>query len=57
MGGGEPPELDAEQLGGALATALLTTDIADGLRRGPAAGAGHDRGLRLTLSLAARPRC
>ena len=55
VGGAEPPELDAEQLGGALATALLTPEIAAGYDAARQSAAKAGRGLRMTLSLGAAP--
>ncbi|MET0459910.1 MAG: CHAT domain-containing protein [Ilumatobacteraceae bacterium] len=55
VGGGEPPELDAERLGGALAAALLTAAVAEGYDEARRRAAAANRGLRLTLSLAGAP--
>ena len=55
VGGVGPPAIDAEQLGGALADALLVGDIAAGYDAARRRAAANGRGLRLTLSLADAP--
>ncbi len=56
IGGGGPPGLDAEALGGALAEALLTGDVGSGYDTARRRAGDAGRGLRLTLSLGAAPR-
>ncbi len=50
-----PPEADAEELGGALAGALLAGEVGSAYDRARTAAYDRERGLRLTLSLAAAP--
>ena len=55
IGAADAPAMDAEQLGGALAAALLTGDVAVGYDAARRAAVADGRGLRLTLSLGAAP--
>ncbi len=49
------PTVDAELLGGSLATALLAGDVGDAYRRATERAENHGHGTRMTLSLAAAP--
>ncbi len=55
VGGAAPPDIDAEELGGALAAALLTGDIAVGYDAARQRAVEQGRGVRLTLSLGDAP--
>jgi peptidoglycan hydrolase-like protein with peptidoglycan-binding domain/CHAT domain-containing protein len=55
VGGDGPPTMDAEQLGGALADALLCSDVGTAYEQATIRAAANGRGVRLTLSLAATP--
>ena len=55
IGGDEAPAMDAEELGGALATSLLRGDVAAGYDAARQAAVANGRGLRLTLSLGSAP--
>jgi peptidoglycan hydrolase-like protein with peptidoglycan-binding domain len=55
IGGSGPPKMDAEHLGGALASALLTGEIGEAYERATNRATANGRGVRLTLSLAAAP--
>ncbi len=56
VGEDRPPTFyDGEQLGGALATALMTGSVGEAYDRATAAAHAQGRGIRLTLSLAGAP--
>jgi CHAT domain/Putative peptidoglycan binding domain len=55
VGGDGPPAMDAEQLGGALAEALLCSDVGVAYEEATNRAAANGRGVRLTLSLAETP--
>ncbi len=55
VGGDGPPTMDAEHLGGALADALLCSDVGAAYEQATNRAAANGRGVRLTLSLAETP--
>jgi hypothetical protein len=54
-GGTDAPMVDAERLGGSLATALLSGAVGAAYRRAMERAEGHGHGTRMTLSLADAP--
>src|SRR6188472_2959105 len=55
VGGGEPPQMNAQRIGGALAESLLGGEIGRFYDAAVAHAAAEGRGVRLSLSLAAAP--
>ena len=55
VGGDGPPAMDAEHLGGALADALLCSDVGVAYEQATNRATANGRGVRLTLSLAEAP--
>jgi peptidoglycan hydrolase-like protein with peptidoglycan-binding domain/CHAT domain-containing protein len=55
VGGDGPPAMDAEHLGGALADALLCSDVGAAYEQATNRATANGRGVRLTLSLAETP--